>query len=299
MRWTVFVAIALALPCMAAEWWEEELQAQEAVEEGTPVQACAGKVLWTQGFIEVVGEAACDMDEALSEGHCYVMARRAAIVLAQEKLSETVNGIVVDGETLLRNELLSSSTLRTTMRGLVKGAQVVHEDRVTLPDGSILARVWMQLPLRGEGGLAAPILEHAAQLSAQRPVPAFSFDKAPPAEPFTGIIVNASGLQAVPAMAPRLLVLKELTAALSVEHVELATAQEIGLVEYAGSVDDARALGARIGSNPLVLKAESSHGATKSDLVISAQEGTRLAAGDPEGTLVRACKVVFAGHQFI
>lgn len=299
MKWFQAVMV-LALPCLSAEWWEEDLQTQEqAVEEGALMQAAAGKALWTKGYIEAVGEASCDMDEALGEAHCYVMARRAAIVLAQEKLSETVNGVVVDGETTLRNELLTSSTLRTRTAGLVRGAQVVFEDKVTLPDGSILARVWMRLPLRGEGGLAAPVLEHAAELASSRLVPAFAFAKAAADTPYTGIIVDAQGLEAVPAMAPKLLVLKDLTAALSIEQVELAAAQEIGVVEYAGSVDDARALTTRIGSRPLVLKAESSRGATRSDLVISADEGARLAAGDPRGALVKACKVVFAGDRFI
>jgi hypothetical protein len=297
MKWGVLVVVVLATACPAAEWWEEELQEQEqTVEEGAPVQAAVGQALWTRGYIEVVGEASCDMAEALSDADCYVTARRAAIVLAQEKLSEAVNGITIDGETVLKNELLRSSTLRTRTMGLVRGAKVVKEDRVTLQDGSILARVWMQLPMYGEGGLAGPILEHAAELAAERPVPRFTFSRpAPPAEPFTGIIVDAGGIEATPAQAPKLLVLEKLTSALSIEHVDMATAQQIGMVEYAGSVDDALTLSDRIGGHPLVLKAVSAHGTTKCDLVISADEGVRLAAADPAGDLVKSCKVVFVG----
>jgi len=297
MRWGALVVLFVATACPAAEWWEEELQQQEqAVEEGVPVQAAVGKALWTKGYIEVVGEATCDMAEALSEADCYVTARRAAIVLAQEKLSETVNGITIDGETVLQNELLRSSTLRTRTMGLVRGAAIIKEDRVTLQDGSILARVWMRLPLHGEGGLSEPILERAAELATERPVPRFTFAKpSPPPEPFTGIIVDASGIAVTPAQAPQILVLEKLTSALSIAHVDMSTAQKIGMVEYAGSMNDALTLSDRIGAHPLQLKAVSTHGTTGCDLVISADEGARLASADPEGDLVKSCKVVFVG----
>ncbi len=296
MRWTLFIVAILSGACLGAEWWEEELQEVEQAREGGPLQAAVGRALWTKGYVEVVGEATCDPAEALSEAHCYVMARRAAIVLAQEKLSETVNGIVVDGETVLRNELLASSALRTKTQGLVKGAQVVHEDRVTLPDGSVLARVWMRLPLYGEGGLAGPILEHAAAKAAERPIPRFVVPSPPPpTERFTGIIVNASGIQAAPAQAPKLLVLEELKAALSIDQVDVSVARQIGMVEYASSLDDALSLVDRVGPHPLILTAVAAHGTTKCDLVISAGDGIRLASADPDGALVRSCKVVFVG----
>lgn len=296
MRYAALM-LAIAATCMAAEWWEEEMKEQEqAIEEGAPVQAAVGAVLWTKGYIEVVGEATCDMDEALDEADCYLRGRRAAIALAQEKLSETVNGIVIDGETLLKNELLRSSVLRTRTMGLVKGAAIVNEDRVKLEDGSILARVWMRLPMYGEGGIAEPILAHAAELAAQRPVPTFSVAKPPaPSKNFTGIVVDASGIDAKPAQAPKLLVLEDLAAALSIEQIDLATARSIGVVEYAGSMEDALTLADRVGESPLVLKAVSSHGTTGCDLVISAEDGRRLAAADPDRAMIRACRVVFVG----
>jgi hypothetical protein len=285
---------------MAAEWWEEELALQE--EEtlaGEAIQASAGKALWAAGYIEVVGEATCDPDVALSEADCYVSARRAAIVLAQEKLSETVNGIVIDSETTLKNELLKSSTLRTKTYGLLRGAEISYEDKVTLADGSILARVWMRLPLHGEDGLSGTVLQHAAAMAAERPVPTFEFSHATVETPFTGIIVDATQIQARPAMAPKLLVLEELEAALSVEHVDLSIASEQGMVAYAGTLDEARALSERIGEEPLVVTAVAPHGSTASDLVVSAESGAALAEGDPEGRLVRACRIVFAGKSFL
>jgi hypothetical protein len=290
----------LAVSTVAADWWEEELAEQEEqIAAGETKQAAAGKALWTAGSIEVVGEATCDIDVALSDADCYVSARRAAIVLAQEKLSEMVNGIVVDSETTLKNELLQSSRLRTKTIGIIRGAEIFHEDRVALADGSILARVWMRLPLYGEDGLAGAVLEHAASIAIERPVPAFEFSGAPVESPYTGIIVDATALEAQPAMAPKLLVLEELGAALSIEHVDLGIAGEIGIVAYAGTLEDARALTERIGENPLIVTAVASHGSTASDLVVASEDGVVLAEADPEGRLINACRVIFAGKSFL
>lgn len=290
----------LVVSTIAAEWWEEELaQQEEQIVAGEATQAAAGKALWTAGYIEVVGEAACDMDVALSEADCYVSARRAAIVLAQEKLSEMVNGIVIDSETTLKNELLKSSVLRTQTYGLIRGAEIFHEDKATLGDGSILARVWMRLPLHGEDGLSGTVLEHAAAIAAERPVPAFEFSRTPVETQFTGIIVDATEIEAQPAMAPKLLVLEELEAALSVECVDLSIASEQGMVAYAGTLEDARALHERIGEGPLVVTAVATYGSTASDLVVSSEDGAVLAEADPESRLVKACRVVFAGKSFL
>ncbi len=296
----VIVFCLFVLPVFAAEWWEEELEQQEeTIVSGEAAQASAGRTFWTKGYIEVVGEAACDMAEALNEADCYLSARRAAIVLAQEKLSEMVNGVVIDGETTLRNELLVSSTLRTKTLGLIRGAEIISEDRVTLADGSILARVWMRMPLTGEGGLTGPILEHAAQLAAERKIPVFEFSRTLPETAYTGIVIDATEIEARPAMAPKLFVLEKLEAALSVDQVDFEIASREGLVEYAGTVEQALELKERIGERPILLKAVSTHGSTRSDLIISAEEGRRLAAGDPNGELIKRCKVVLAGESFL
>jgi hypothetical protein len=290
----------LVVSTMAAEWWEDELaQQEEQIMAGEATQASLGKALWTAGYIEAVGEATCDMDEALSEADCYVSARRAAIVFAQEKLSEMVNGIVIDSETTLKNELLQSSTLRTKTYGLLRGTEILQEDKVVLGDGSILARVWMRLPLYGEEGLSGAVIKHAAQRATERPVPVFEFASASEEAWCTGIIVDATQIQAQPAMAPKLLVLEELKAALSVEQVDLSIATELGIVAYASTLDDARMLVERVGESPLVVTAIATRGSTSSDLVVSAEDGATLAEADPEGGLVRTCRVVFAGKSFL
>lgn len=292
MRRILLVCLFLgASSVKALEWWEEELD--KAARPGEP--RAVGRALWTQGYVEVVGEAGCDPAEALNQADCYVRARKAAIALAHEKLSETINGIVVDGQTLLKNELLRSSTLRTKTRGLVRGARVVNEARITLEDGSLLARVWVRVPLRGEGSLGEVVLDHLAQVPDRTPPPTFRAEEPASQEVFSGIVVDATGLDVVAAHAPKLLVLEDLAAALSLDQVDLQLARRVGMVEYASSLEEARSLVDRVGEHPLVLRAVRVHGDTKCDLVISATDGKRLAAADPRGELVRGCRVAFVG----
>jgi len=295
----VFLSCLLVTTVFSAEWWEEEMEEQEqAMESGELKTISAGKTLWNLGYIESVGEASCDMDEALSETDCYVTARRTAIVLAQEKLSEMVNGVVIDGESVLKNELLKSSTLRLKTVGLIRGAEIVAEDRITLDDGSILARIRMRLPLYGSDGLSDMVIRHAAEAADERPIPRFDISAPPKPLPCTGIIIDATSIDASPAMAPKILVLEELNAALSIDQVDIDIASNIGMVAYASDIESAREIEDRAGISPLIIRAEMAAGKTRADIVISADDGVRLKAADPDGDIIRSCRVVFAGESF-
>jgi len=100
-------------------------------------------------------------------------------------------------------------------------------------------------------------------------------------------------------MAPKLLVLEKLEAALCVDQVDFEIAASEGLVEYAGTVEQASELKTRVGERPIFLTATSAHGSTRSDLIISAEEGRRLADGDPNGELIKRCRIVLAGKSFL
>lgn len=295
----ISILCILIATAFGAEWWEEEIAEQErCLESGELETISAGKTLWDIGYIEAVGEATCDMDEALSEADCYVTARRTAIVLAQEKLAEMVHGVVIDGESVLKNELLKSSTLRLKTAGLIRGAEIVAEDRVTLDDGSILARIWMRLPLFGSDGLSETVIRHAVEAAADRSIPKFEIQTQPEPTPCTGIIIDATGIDASPAMAPKVLVLEELNAALSIDQVDIDTASSIGMVAYASDVESALKIEERVGVSPLIIDAQRATGTTRADIVITAADGVRLKAADPKGSIIRSCRVVFVGESF-
>ena len=74
-----------------------------------------------------------------------LMACRAAVVDAQRNLLESIQGVRVEGETVVENMMVESDVIKTSVNGLLRGAQVVS--REPEDDGSCL--VTMTAPLGG------------------------------------------------------------------------------------------------------------------------------------------------------
>lgn len=74
-----------------------------------------------------------------------LMACRAAVVDAQRNLLEAIQGVRVQGQTVVANMMLESDVIKTSVAGLLKGARVVS--REPAQDGSCLVN--MTAPLGG------------------------------------------------------------------------------------------------------------------------------------------------------
>jgi hypothetical protein len=68
-----------------------------------------------------------------------LMACRAAVVDAQRNLLESIQGVRVQGETVVENMMVESDVIRTSVNGLLQGAQIVS--REPADDGSCLVNV--------------------------------------------------------------------------------------------------------------------------------------------------------------
>ncbi len=103
--------------------------------------------IFQEGYIQVVGIS--------EEGQSRYGAVRAATVVAQRDLLEILEGLRLYGETTVRNGMLQSDDIRTTIQGFLKGAvkcgEKFHRD-------SGYAEVCMRLHIRGKGGLYDVIL---------------------------------------------------------------------------------------------------------------------------------------------
>ncbi len=75
-----------------------------------------------------------------------MMACRAAVVDAQRNLLESIEGVRVEGTTVVANMMVESDMIKTSVSGLLQGAQVVKRDPQS--DGSCL--VQMTAPLGGK-----------------------------------------------------------------------------------------------------------------------------------------------------
>jgi len=103
--------------------------------------------VFSEGYIQVVG--------ASEEGQSRYRAIRAATVVAQRELLEVLQGITSYGTTTIRDGMLQSDNIRTTVSGVLKGAVKCGEKYY--PDRGY-AEVCLRLYLRGHGGLYDVIL---------------------------------------------------------------------------------------------------------------------------------------------
>ncbi|HJP52023.1 MAG TPA: hypothetical protein QF611_13420 [Pseudomonadales bacterium] len=126
----IFPLCALALSATADEYIEW-------------VGANSG-VNWSSGNIQAEGAGVGP--DSMPPSMARMMACRAAVVDAQRNLLESIQGVRVAGNTVVANMMVESDVIKTSVSGLLQGAQVVKRDPQS--DGSCL--VQMTAPLGGK-----------------------------------------------------------------------------------------------------------------------------------------------------
>jgi len=258
-----------------------------------------GSINWSQGYIEAVGIGAVP-DRSIGKSNARPMALRAAKVDALRNLLEITKGVQVDSATSVKDFMVESDIINTKVEGLVKGAQVVKTEYMS--DGT--AEVTLRMPLYG-GVLAQTILPPAmakppappepapAAPSPVAPAPVVTAPVAPaPAGPaaYTGMVVDARGIQARPAMSPRVFDEdgKEVYGSANVDR-EYAVQQ--GMSGYARDLTAAQS-NQRVTANPVTVKALRSSGAGKSDLIISNVDAQQIRDSAENMTFMKKCRVM-------
>lgn len=238
------LSVAWALPAFA-----EEEPVVEKLQHG--------EVNWTKKTVIATGSGAPDLKQP-NVAAVRLNAERAAQLAAYRNILETLKGVKVTA-TLSGDQSLSDNAIRTQVQGIISGCKTV--DTRYYSDGGV--DVVIKCPL--DGGLAVAL----APIKDKKTVSEKGEKR------YTGLIVDAVGVKAQPAIAPRVVddAGNELYAR---EMVAPATLRQSGAVTYTRTLDAAKR-DARVGANPLVLKA-SSVGATPSDVVLSKDEAAKLAA---------------------
>jgi len=252
-----------------------------------------GSVNWSAGYIEAVGIGA-PADKSVGKINARPMALRAATVVAYRNLLEITKGVQVDSATTVKDFTVESDVINTQVNGLVKGAQVVKTDYMS--DGTV--EVTLRIPLYG-GILAQTIMPLAiakppvppAPSVLEAPAPAVTAPAAPAAPvAYTGMVVDARGIQARPAMSPRVFDEdgKEVYGSANVDR-EYAVQQ--GMSGYARDLNAAQS-NQRVTVNPITVKALKTSGPGKSDLIISNADAQQIRASAENMTFMKKCRVM-------
>lgn len=275
----------------------------------------SGSIDWTQGLIKVTGTGAPPAKGSAAQKR--LMARRAAIADGYRQLAELINGVRVDSETVVKDFVTESDTIRTQVSALIKGAKI--GDTRYLSDGSV--EVDMMLDLYGRNSLSSvlqPTLLAEKNKPAANPTPEPTPNPIPastprptqeaitiqPPEPpqqsvspdsgsgYTGVIIDCKGLGVAPGMSPSIVDSNGKEVYIAERPVDPDMVVNIGIVAYARSLNEAKT-NSRVGKNPLVIRASRAGGKTKVDAVISTQNAQILLQADAGKTFLSEAKVIF------
>lgn len=256
-----------------------------------------GSVNWSAGYIEAVGIGA-PSDKSIGKANARPMAMRAAKVDAYRNLLEITKGVQVDSATSVKDFTVESDVINTQVNGLVKGAVVVDQQymsdgtvevRLRMPLYGNLAQIIMPLAMAKPPVAPAPSAPEAPAPAA--PAPAVTAPAAPAAPvAYTGMVVDARGIQARPAMSPRVFDEdgKEVYGSANVDR-EYAVQQ--GMSGYARDLTAAQS-NQRVTASPITVKALRTNGPGKSDLIISNADAQQIRASAENMTFMKKCRVM-------
>ncbi|MHB8137466.1 MAG: LPP20 family lipoprotein [Smithellaceae bacterium] len=240
-----------------------------------------GSVNWTAGYIEAAGIGA-PPDKSTSNINTRPMAFRAAREDACRHLSEMTKGIWVDSTSTIKDFTVESDIISTQLEGLIKGSQVV--DQQYMPDGTV--QVSLRIPLYGN--LSQIMIPEA--LKKRKLTKSSQPPSVPEKAVHTGLVVDARGIGACPAMLPRIYneAGEEIYGAFNVERESLISQ---GMSGYTRDLTAAQKH-QRVAGNPLTVKALKTGGPGKSDLVISNDDAGKIRASVGNESFMKKCRVM-------
>jgi hypothetical protein len=272
-----------------------------------------GSINWTDGYIEAVGIGA-PSDKSVSKINARPMALRAATVDAYRNLLEITKGVLVDSAKTVKDLTVESGVINKQVSGLVQGAVVA--DQQYMSDGTV--EVKLRMPLYGDlaqtvlpatiekrkeikeqekpaapapppaAATPAPPAPSTAEAPASAPVPPAAAPAAPIA--YTGMVIDARGIQARPAMSLRIFD-EDGKEVYGPANVDREFAVQLGMSGYTHDLTAAQS-DQRVTGNPVTVKALKTSGPGKSDIVISNANAEQIRALAENASFMKQCRVM-------
>ncbi|MBU0986666.1 MAG: hypothetical protein KKH68_05365 [Proteobacteria bacterium] len=272
-RQSIFILVLVILIAIPLNGYAD--QSQDLIEKTNK-----GIINWTQGIIQAKGIGA-PPEKLYGKPSARPMALRAATLDAYRNILEVVNGVRIDSTTSVKDYAVESDVIMSRVQGMVQGAQEVK--REYLSDGTV--EITMQMNLRG--GFSQLILpEEIKPLESITPVVPVQSASAV----FTGLVVDAKGLSARPAMSPKILD-ENGQEVYGSAFVSREYAVQQGMSGYAKELS-AATQNQRVTDNPLTVKGLRTEGAGRSDIVISNADAAKLRSASENLSFMKKCRVM-------
>jgi hypothetical protein len=250
----------------------------------------SGKVDWSNGVVMAVGIGAPPGD-AVNAAQARAMSKRAAVVVAQRNLLETLKGVRVDSETLVENFIVTSDRIRSAVQGIIRGAselktQYMSDGSVEVTIGVKLAGALAEELLPKPAGPAQPVIPPAPSTT-----PGSAVTPSVPSGPIlTGLVVDSRGLNVRPAMAPKVLS-EEGREVYGSAFVKREYAIQQGMAGYSKDLAAAQA-NPRVTNNPITVKGLRTAGTSGTDIVVSNADAATIHSAAANLSFLEKCRVM-------
>lgn len=231
-----------------------------------------GEVNWVDGYVRAIGEGTATPSGNKTKDQ--MRAVRAATLMAQRSLLETVKELRIDSETKVQNRMVQDDVINTCIEGTLQGAEIVKQN-VRWEGETPIATVEMRLCLGGIGACKTEKSIVNALALDQKNEPTYvprqrlndivaKQEKAIPrtqgiihdsSRPVTGVIFNLQGLFFEREILPVVVTVgdgdKPFTV-YSAKSVDPQIIRTYGIVRYADSVKQAKQ-NPHLGENPMIV----------------------------------------------
>jgi len=252
-----------------------------------------GAIDWTSGVVEAKGTGVPGTYTYYGKPQAHQQKTIAeAISKAQHNLLETIVSLRINSESRVIDIVEAYPSMMTLLRDMVHKAPEVEKLRQYQYDGTV--EVWSQIKLNGGFSqlILPPGIRHIEPIK-QILTPKNSTKqqtRSRLSNIFTGMIVDARGMRAVPVLAPKILD-ENLEEVFGPAYVSREFAVQHGVARYTTDIWQAK-FNPRVSDNPLIVKALKTLWPGRCDFIISNADAAKLKSASEHLKFLKECKVI-------
>ena len=254
--------------------------------QGVVTQLDKGSINYSEQAITAIGIGFVPTN-AVNAGQARRMVLRIAKQDAMRQLIEIVNGVTLTNETTMSGAMVDD-VINTKVQGFIRGARPVGQPKY-LSDTSV--EMEYSVPMSGISDIVLPPVTVPATTQApNNNQPAAAANNTTQAGGVTGIIIDARGLKARPAMAPRILD-QNGNAIYGPGKYSRQYAVKNGVAGYSKTLESAQQ-DQRVVGNPMVVKGVGTSGTNRTDITISNADVSKIDMANRNYKVLNDCRVL-------
>lgn len=254
--------------------------------QGVVTQLDKGSINYSEQSITAIGIGFVPTN-AVNAGQARRMALRIAKQDAMRQLIEIVNGVTLTSETTMSGAMVDD-VINTKVQGFIRGARPVGQPKY-LSDTSV--EMEYSVPMSGISDIVLPpVTVPATTQATNNNQPAAAANNTTQAGGVTGIIIDARGLKARPAMAPRILD-QNGNAIYGPGKYSRQYAVKNGVAGYSKTLESAQQ-DQRVVGNPMVVKGVGTSGTNRTDITISNADVSKIDMANRNYKVLNDCRVL-------